>query len=470
MNMKKVITVTLSAAMLLSCLTGCKQHEIPAQASEVPTTAPATLAPYQTPERFTGSWTGVDGCVNVTADAVVAGPGDVSFPVARVKRRKFTLEDADKLKKVFLQGSTLYQFPELTKKDVENTLEGWRELQRGEREPDGPKTPEQIADAIAYWEELLKTVPEVAAQIPADTFVSTREGVSEMKGTAQIGEDEVYLSITNHDNNDWSDSAVFFVMPYYPGNYFGGGGIEAARLGESPYPTDVKMPLQEAIQAGRELLEKLNLTGRVCSVAEPVAYVRQGQVVDTGYELYFVRTVQGIPLNVTRETTYTLEGFKDLTMLRDGSSHAENDPNMGSWGNERICIRVSTKGIIAFEWYNPYEEPELVTQQAELLDFGTVSQIFEKMIMVRNSDMAKINQGNGCDDIRKLNVDSVNFTLMRVREKGSLSEGTIVPVWDFWGTEKWYEADKEAYGGTRYMPLLTVNALDGSIIDRELGY
>ena len=469
--MKKMITVTLSAVMLLSCLTGCKQHEIPAQASEAVTATPAAITPYQTPERFTGSWTGVDGCVKVTADAVVAGPGDTSIPVAKVKRHKFTLEDADKLKEVFLQGSTLYQFPEeMTRQEVENTLEVWRELQRGEREPDGPKTPEQIADAIAHYEELLKTAPEVAAQIPADTFVSTREGVSEITGTAKIGEDEVYLSIINSDHDDWSDSAVFFVMPYYPGNYFGGGGINAARLGESPYPTDVKLPLHEAIRTGRELLEQLGLTGRVCSVAEPVAYVRQGQVMDTGYELYFVRTVQGLPLNVTRETTYTPEGFKELTMLRDGSSSAKNNPNPEWWCNERICIRVSTRGIVAFEWYNPYEEPELVTGQAELLDFETVSQIFEKMIMVRNSEMAEINLKNGSDDVRELNVDSVNFTLMRIREKGNLSQGTIVPVWDFWGTEKWYEADKDAYGGTRYMPLLTINALVGSIIDREIGY
>ncbi len=152
MKMKKMTVFILLAVMLLSCLTGCKQHEIPAQASEAATTVPAASAPYQTPERYTGSWTGVEGFVNVTADALVDGPGDERFPVAKVKRHKFTLEDADKLKKVFLQGSTLYQFPEQTKKDVEKALENWRKLQRGEREPDGPKTPEQIADAIAYHE------------------------------------------------------------------------------------------------------------------------------------------------------------------------------------------------------------------------------------------------------------------------------------------------------------------------------
>ena len=471
--MKKVIPFALSAVMLLSCLTGCKQHEIPAQASEVATTAPATAAPYETPERFTGSWTGVEGFVNVTADALVDGPGDVSFPVAKVKRHKFTLEDADKLKEAFLQGSTLYQIPKITKQQAEETLEHFRAIQRGEEESDGNKPPQMIADTIAEYEQLVKTLPEVPEKIPADAFVSTREGFRELTGKAQIGDEEVVLSIKNYDDNSWNDSAVFVVMPYN-GYVTSLETIRAYRLAEYPYPTDVKLCLEEAIQTGEDLLEQLGLTGMVCFTAEPVAFVKeheQPRIMDTGYELEFVRTVQGIPLNQARKSIYSFpDGIKNHTQLQDGSA---SEGGNASWWNERIRIHVGSRGIVMFEWDSPYEEPELVTEQAELLDFESVCEIFEKMIMVRYNWVAETNRKNARETVYDLNVDSVKLSLMRVREKGNLTQGLIVPVWDFWGTEKTHSAhedDQDRTGSTSYQPLLTINALDGSIIDRELGY
>ena len=57
---------------------------------------------------------------------------------------------------------------------------------------------------------------------------------------------------------------------------------------------------------------------------------------------------------------------------------------------------------------------------------------------------------------------------MRIRDKGSL-QGTIVPVWDFWGTWTWYDADKQPESYTT-QPMLTLNAIDGSVVDRQLGY
>ena len=52
--------------------------------------------------------------------------------------------------------------------------------------------------------------------------------------------------------------------------------------------------------------------------------------------------------------------------------------------------------------------------------------------------------------------------------------GLLVPVWDFFGTRKTEtEYDGESYSDTTDYPTwsyLTINAVDGSIIDRSLGY
>ena len=56
---------------------------------------------------------------------------------------------------------------------------------------------------------------------------------------------------------------------------------------------------------------------------------------------------------------------------------------------------------------------------------------------------------------------------MRVKEKNVGDSGVLVPVWDFFGTQAF---DDITIGQDGYQSLLTINAVDGSIIDRDLGY
>ena len=64
--------------------------------------------------------------------------------------------------------------------------------------------------------------------------------------------------------------------------------------------------------------------------------------------------------------------------------------------------------------------------------------------------------------------------VMRIRSKDTLSEGLLIPVWDFWGTVSYHAADS-AYSDVapsreEYTVAMTVNAIDGTIVDRESGY
>ena len=62
---------------------------------------------------------------------------------------------------------------------------------------------------------------------------------------------------------------------------------------------------------------------------------------------------------------------------------------------------------------------------------------------------------------------------MRIRSKENIEEGLLVPVWDFWGTEHYEYDGWDNYGFTGdnvERIVLTINAVDGRVIDRELGY
>ena len=58
--------------------------------------------------------------------------------------------------------------------------------------------------------------------------------------------------------------------------------------------------------------------------------------------------------------------------------------------------------------------------------------------------------------VRTIEIERIELGLMRVLEPDSLDTGVVVPVWDFYGKS-----------GETY---ITINAVDGSIIDRRVGY
>ena len=87
------------------------------------------------------------------------------------------------------------------------------------------------------------------------------------------------------------------------------------------------------------------------------------------------------------------------------------------------------------------------------------------MIVVKNK---QVEDGTLLRD-KNITVTAVRLGLMRIIEKDNNDTAYLVPVWDFFGT---YDSD----GGTLvigedgYETLLTINAVDGSVIDRTLGY
>ncbi|HZJ83455.1 MAG TPA: DUF6034 family protein, partial [Clostridia bacterium] len=75
----------------------------------------------------------------------------------------------------------------------------------------------------------------------------------------------------------------------------------------------------------------------------------------------------------------------------------------------------------------------------------------------------------------EMKVTEARLGLMRVTEKDVGDSGLIIPVWDFFGTLtlKGKPGQPNPSEGDQhyiYTSFLTINAIDGSIIDRELGY
>ena len=195
--------------------------------------------------------------------------------------------------------------------------------------------------------------------------------------------------------------------------------------------------------------------------------------------LYYVPTVNGIRLSSIREDVVQADGSQ-LHLYRNYSASEEKNPDTVSWYMENIQIIVGSDGIYSFIWRSPSEEVSVKQTQSALLPFDEIASIANTMLPVvvigpKETSLVEVDRINGDDTHMDVEITKVSLTLMRIRDKGSL-QGTIVPVWDFWGTWDWYEPGDSASDtmrkGAHYttQPMLTLNAIDGSVVSRQLGY
>ena len=158
-----------------------------------------------------------------------------------------------------------------------------------------------------------------------------------------------------------------------------------------------------------------------------------------------------------------------------------DSPDTVSWYMENIQINVGSDGIYSFVWRSPSTEPVVKEPQTALMPFDEIASIANTMLPIvvigpsEARSLVELDQINGFDTRMDVEITKVSLALMRIRDKGSL-QGTIVPVWYFWGTWDWYEPREDASDnmrkGANYttQPMLTLNAIDGSVVSRMFGY
>ena len=200
------------------------------------------------------------------------------------------------------------------------------------------------------------------------------------------------------------------------------------------------------------------------------------------WRLYYAPSVSGFPVSGARQDiTQTHDGtvYQDCQYWYYAASE-ETNPDTVAWELENIYLDVGRDGILSFDWTAPSTQPVVRQAESTLLPFEEIASIADAMLPEvivgpKETPLTQLDQYNGFDTRMDVDITKVSLSLMRIRDKGSL-QGTIVPVWDFWGTSDWYDAEPNAYGyqekgmNYEYRPMLTLNAVDGTVVNRQLGY
>ena len=103
------------------------------------------------------------------------------------------------------------------------------------------------------------------------------------------------------------------------------------------------------------------------------------------------------------------------------------------------------------------------------MDFDSIINIYEQMMEVTNADILNYEKK------RIYNIRNIRFGYTRIYDPVSDNDtGLLVPVWDFFGgfdSEDLDGSQTNRNSGERStQSFMTINAIDGSVIDRGLGY
>ena len=182
--------------------------------------------------------------------------------------------------------------------------------------------------------------------------------------------------------------------------------------------------------------------------------------VDKVFVFAYTKTYQGVPV------TYTI------------SQMAYDEMYFSYWPAEVIKVLVNDNGIIMVDWEAPSKIGQTMNENVELLDFEKIQQLFSNniqyMVGLQMEDETIVKQ--------EVNITEIRLGMMRVKMKETNDQYMVVPVWNFFGTltdtytgpqpggYKLNENNQYTDEFYKNSSFLTINSIDGSVINRSLGY
>lgn len=147
------------------------------------------------------------------------------------------------------------------------------------------------------------------------------------------------------------------------------------------------------------------------------------------------------------------------------------DQDYEPWGYETLDFIVTEDGLDTVTFRNQYEIDSISSEALPLLPFSDILEIYEKIMKQQNSYLEE------SDYTRTYHINRITLGYSRIYDPAADSTtGTLVPVWDFFGSfedmpDNGIRLERYDYfNALAYQSFLTVNATDGNVIRRALGY
>lgn len=508
-NSKNVARIALAAMLMLALLSGCvgggqeplKIQKADAQVQQMITTASAqeavTIEAY--PTQVEQTYTSDDGTMILRIHAVVEAPS-VPMPSVRISPHRFTEEDAAQIIAALSEDGVLYADS--------------REQPSAERIREKIKSGTALLAAIQTHPEAfnqnsrLLSTGEFEKSIGAlDDALLTAAPLSgfalALSGDAQSEQEIDSIS------GGFLRNGHYYALSIANGE--AGGTVICSRLRDDPVSLKLMQSYQltyrdagadqkdlryaEALALAEKVVRDIGAGDMALGSAVCVEYPNG---ILPGYDqLQFVRQVNGVSVGTDR--ALLAEDVYNANVPEE--SFATILPY------ESLMVRINSEGLLRLEWIAPMVVTEQLTENTALLSLEDILACFGKMVSVKSEYREQLGWENDNGRIVscvQTNVERVRLSLMRVQSGGGY---LLIPVWDFYGytelldqdgnpfsfeatqqTSEYAEYGKKGDGEytsslkktqaekdynrmlEHQTSLITINAIDGTIIDRMTGY
>ena len=498
-------TLTLTLLILAGCA-GASEPPVVAQKGDaqleeqiLATSDGSGQATQAWPERVRQTFPSEDGAVVIAIDAVVEAPPE-PVPSAAVSPRRFTPEDAANVIVFLTKGGALYADS--------------ADRPSAERISGGIENANELLAAVSDQPDLFQGANRYTAQL-----ARTLETLGERAKTAQpIAAFDPVLPAFRTESADGKTEAVSGGL-LIDGRYFSlriengalGGALYCTRLQEDPVALKLMQPYDLIYFNAGEEITGVSYAASLVLAQEIVSGIGAGDMTlgaATGveypadalpgyYQFSFVRQVNGAAI-----------GMDEAVLAEDVYNAGVPDESFTSvWPYESLQVRVDAKGLLRVQWISPMTVMGILTERTALLPLDEIVACFGKLASVKGEYREQLgwqNDSGGTASGIQTNVELIRLSLMRVESGGGF---LLVPVWDFYGTQELLDQngnpmsfavtipnseyteygvkgeaeftsslqkpDEEiAYNRRieRRTSLLTINAVDGTIVDRLMGY
>ena len=170
------------------------------------------------------------------------------------------------------------------------------------------------------------------------------------------------------------------------------------------------------------------------------------------YAFRYTRHLNGIPVNDSH-----------------GGEICQNEYDYTS-GLGVITLIVDDEGVCYISYHNPYDVGETIQTDCELLPFSQIMDIFSKV------GLLSIQYLEHYEELQEntMEVYEIRFGYMAVRQPDNVDAYYYTPVWDFYARRTLFGTGGYSHGKDSDpiwgVAELTINAVDGTIIDRAYGY
>jgi len=378
--------------------------------------------------------------INIDADIIL--PKSDLINIYQIERSFFCEDEVKKIADALLGTDYMADGSKWTKSQLTELLVKYKALyQEGNEEISLDEYEANVDDL----ERRIKEAPETVEEINITDYINTFSDRGYLYLTKDTGNSKLArLRITNSDMNTkvvFNDSkGDNFIAIDYP--------IENMKIG---------LGKEDAIIKADELLLNMNIDYmKVCFVAAGANFeeeINEVELEPQCYLLYYTREIDGIQINYD---------------YRDGLTTSDTNQLSKPLAYESIVVSVDSNGVRTLDW-NGYLDSQKIQKTYSnvlILPFDAIKEILEENLYI-NYAAENTNTKIICE------ISEIRLGLTRIIAKDSNDKFLLIPVWDFYGNVKVINEsniENQYFQCSEISSLITINAIDGTIINRYLGY